>query len=210
MLRGGSIDRRTAKIDDKDEWPNDNRLAPISAAQSTVTDRYSPLTLSPVASAADDVAPMTKFRSQLSLRGVSTQQQQRNAARRPYCVLQLAKRRACARRPLLSVGLIAGRAAAAAWRPGRAGPGRARRAGVSSAATHCTHEYNWSITTSRALYHTRSRLASVRPSDRCLHGSLTKAARSLSASVRVGLYGLRQPQTHVRHTVGKGRRCRGG
>jgi len=53
-----------------------------------------------------------------------------------------------------------------------------------TAATYRMHKYNWSVTTACCtLYHTRSKLGSVRPADRCLHGSLTKAARSLSVRV---------------------------
>jgi len=69
-------DGRTAKIDDKDECRNDNRITPISDAHSSVTDHYSPMTLSPADAADVDVILTTKFDTQLSLRDESTQQQQ--------------------------------------------------------------------------------------------------------------------------------------
>jgi len=52
-----------------------------------------------------------------------------------------------------------------------------------TAAAYRTHKYNWSITTACTLSITLSKLGSIHPTDRCLNGSLTKAARSLSLGV---------------------------
>jgi len=110
--------------------------------------------------------------------------------------------------PLLSVGLIAesGRAPrhAETRRLGRARR-RAPAAPLPSAVpAYHTHEYNWSITTARALSLSHSiGLASFRPCVVC-----PVRSQRLFASVFLGLWRLGRPRTHVRHTVGKGRRCR--
>jgi len=54
----------------------------------------------------------------------------------------------------------------------------------SVSTVYSTHKYNHvNNNSTRTLYHTQSKLGSVRPTDRCLHGSLIKAARSLSVRV---------------------------
>jgi len=83
-------------------------------------------------------------------------------------VWQIAICRACVRWPLLSVRFIA----------------RQRHGAVGAAGQGMNQPQNElpppTIHTNITLYHTRSKMESLCPTDRCLHGSLTKAARSLS------------------------------